>query len=72
MSLLLLGLALSLANAQPSIQNSCVGRGSCQRHPGVGDPPPSDSAAGEDRVLGSLLCHLHCMDSAGDLVRLRL
>ena len=72
MSLLLLGLVLSLASAQSSVVNSCSGRGSCQRYLRPLAPSDSTGDTSEDRVLGRLLCHLECLDSVRDQVRLRI
>ena len=72
MSLLLLGLVLSLASAQSSVVNSCSGRGSCQRHLRPLAPSDSTGDTSEDRVLGRLLCHLECLDSVRDQVSIRI
>ena len=59
MSVLLLGLLVSLASAHGSSGITCPGNETCWQYE-LGEIVETVS---EDRVLASLLCHLDCLDT---------
>ena len=71
MSVLLLGLLVSLASAHGSSGITCPGNETCWQYE-PGEIVETAGDVSEDRVLASLLCHLDCLDTGEQVEHCRL